>query len=186
MAIPFVEDLTARAFGFNDGPGAILAAIVEESLRAAPSLQDDAADSIAAAIPHVIASATATLRFARDCVDRDRLRVLHLQRIRRFVLENIGEPELDTARIATGVRLSRRYVQELFANESTTLMRWVWQERLARARQLITAAAHMRRQITEIAYTCGFSDVAHFSRAFRREFGVSPRDCRASSQQQSR
>ena len=32
--------------------------------------------------------------------------------------------------------------------------------------------------ITEIAYLLGFSDASNFTRAFRRWFGVSPRDYR--------
>ena len=35
------------------------------------------------------------------------------------------------------------------------------------------------RTITEIAFDCGFSDAAHFSREFRNAFGVSPRQYRA-------
>lgn len=35
------------------------------------------------------------------------------------------------------------------------------------------------RSITEIAFDCGFSDAAHFSREFRNAFGVSPRQYRA-------
>jgi AraC-like DNA-binding protein len=32
--------------------------------------------------------------------------------------------------------------------------------------------------ITEIAYASGFSDLSHFSRAFRRQFGRSASECR--------
>lgn len=35
------------------------------------------------------------------------------------------------------------------------------------------------RSITEIAFDCGFSDAAHFSREFRNAFGLSPRDYRS-------
>ncbi|MCS0493758.1 GlxA family transcriptional regulator [Ancylobacter sp. MQZ15Z-1] len=35
------------------------------------------------------------------------------------------------------------------------------------------------RSITEIAFDCGFSDAAHFSREFRNAFGLSPRQYRA-------
>jgi len=35
------------------------------------------------------------------------------------------------------------------------------------------------KTITEIAFFWGFSDSAHFSRSFRRRFGISPRIFRA-------
>jgi len=34
------------------------------------------------------------------------------------------------------------------------------------------------RGIAQIAYSWGFSDMTHFSRCFRRAFGVSPREYR--------
>lgn len=37
------------------------------------------------------------------------------------------------------------------------------------------------RSITEIAFDCGFSDAAHFSREFRKAFGMSPRQYRRGS-----
>lgn len=36
-------------------------------------------------------------------------------------------------------------------------------------------AASAGRSITEIAYAAGFSDAAHFSRAFQQRFGTTPR-----------
>jgi len=38
-----------------------------------------------------------------------------------------------------------------------------------------------RKSIARIAYGWGFSDMAHFSRCFRRAFGASPREYRQSA-----
>ena len=35
-------------------------------------------------------------------------------------------------------------------------------------------------RVLEVALDCGFGDVSNFNRAFRTEFGLSPRACRAS------
>ena len=51
--------------------------------------------------------------------------------------------------------------------------------RLNYGRQLLTASF---RSITEIAHTTGFSDTAHFSREFRKEFGTPPQQYRRSIQ----
>jgi AraC-like DNA-binding protein len=40
---------------------------------------------------------------------------------------------------------------------------------------------HSHRSIAELAYQVGFSHPSHFSRLFKRRFGMTPRDLRASS-----
>jgi AraC family transcriptional activator of tynA and feaB len=44
---------------------------------------------------------------------------------------------------------------------------------------MLRAADHAGSQIATIAYRCGFSDRAHFARAFRRHFGASPSEWRS-------
>jgi AraC family transcriptional regulator len=47
--------------------------------------------------------------------------------------------------------------------------------RLAHARALLRET---RRPILDIAVACGFVDQSHFTSAFKRAFGVTPRDFR--------
>lgn len=174
-AIPSYRDLTARTITFRSGPGAILAAMVDETFRLTAMLDDRIADSIADAIPLVLASAVAADTPADDARG---VRAMHMQRIRRYALQNLADARLDAAAIGAGVKLSIRYMHELFEGQELSLMKWVWSERLARARRQLTDQARATRQIGEIAYECGFSDVAHFSRVFRREFGMTPSESR--------
>jgi AraC-like DNA-binding protein len=51
--------------------------------------------------------------------------------------------------------------------------------RLARCAADLRSAASDGTGITDIAFRWGFNDSAHFSKAFRAEFGQSPRDYRA-------
>ena len=57
-------------------------------------------------------------------------------------------------------------------------MKWVWRERLERCSRDLVAPVLQARSIGEIAYSWGFSDVAHLSRVFRQRFGMPPRDWR--------
>ncbi|GGY09856.1 hypothetical protein GCM10007160_41410 [Litchfieldella qijiaojingensis] len=52
---------------------------------------------------------------------------------------------------------------------------WLVERRLAWARRLMLDS---RVSLTEVALACGFADAAHFSRAFRAQHGVSPRQWR--------
>jgi AraC-like DNA-binding protein len=48
------------------------------------------------------------------------------------------------------------------------------EERLRRAWRLLSDPQSPDRKIATIAYDCGFNDLSHFNRAFRRRFGETP------------
>lgn len=105
-----------------------------------------------------------------------RMASYHKARIRRYVLENLANPELDVARIAAAAGLSPRYVHRLFADEPLHLMRWIWNERLERCFQVLANPECADPSVSAVAYAWGFNDPSHFSRSFRKRYGVSPRD----------
>jgi AraC-like DNA-binding protein len=43
----------------------------------------------------------------------------------------------------------------------------------------------MHRMIGEIAFSWGFSDLSHFSRRFRDQFGMTPSEARRNRQEQN-
>jgi AraC-like DNA-binding protein len=57
-------------------------------------------------------------------------------------------------------------------------MRYLWQARLERAGLLLRTRGAHDSSIQEIAWQCGFTTAAHFSRLFKRQYGVSPSDFR--------
>lgn len=111
----------------------------------------------------------------QDCLQQSLVRK---DRIKRVVLDKLRDPDLGVETIAAAVGLSPRQVHRAFADEGTSLMRWVWVRRLEQCYRELRQDESGRRSISDIAYTWGFNDQAHFSRAFRRHFGLSPRDAR--------
>lgn len=106
------------------------------------------------------------------------LRAYHLGRVKRYALAHLHLPALDVDYIAAGVGLSPRYIHRLFESEPLPPMRWVMKARLERAyAQLKT---NPRQSVSNIAYAWGFSDHAHFTRSFRKQFGLSPSEVRSS------
>jgi AraC-like DNA-binding protein len=101
-----------------------------------------------------------------------------LKRCKSFIEAELNSPHLSVERIASRMGCSPRYVFRAFEAERTTPMQYVWEERLTRARQDLMSAAHAEHSITDIAFSLGFSSSAHFSRAFRGRFEMSPRDFR--------
>jgi AraC family transcriptional regulator, positive regulator of tynA and feaB len=111
-----------------------------------------------------------------DCIQRS---FHHQGRVKAFALRNLRNPELSVEVIAESVGLSPRQVHRLFAHEEMSLMRWVWVQRLEQCYRELLQDGSGQRTISEIAYAWGFNDQAHFSRTFRKHFGVSPRHLRA-------
>lgn len=73
-----------------------------------------------------------------------------------------------------GVSLSS-LKRKLLADTGHTPLQFLNERRLRRALDLLNST---HRSIGEIAHTCGFSDQAHMSRAFKKRFRHSPRDHR--------
>jgi AraC-like DNA-binding protein len=101
--------------------------------------------------------------------------------LRRAVIEHIrhhlADTELRTSSIARALKISSRSVQTVFERLATTTSGFILEQRLARAGECLVREPG-GKSITELAYDCGFSDSAYFSRCFKRHFGVTPRDYR--------
>lgn len=111
----------------------------------------------------------------RDCAQQS---LYQKDRIKKAVQLNLRDPELDVDLIAESVGLSPRQVHRLFSDEGMSLMRWVWVQRLEQCYRELAQDDSGKRSISDVAYAWGFNDQAHFSRAFRKHFGISPRDLR--------
>ncbi len=101
--------------------------------------------------------------------------------LRRAVLEhirqNLADSELRTSSIARALNVSARSVQNVFERRAITASGFILEQRLARAAERLIREP-CRQSITELAFDCGFSDSAYFSRCFSRRFGVAPREYR--------
>jgi len=99
------------------------------------------------------------------------------QRIMAFIDAQLTDPLLKTSSIADAMGVSARTVQNVFATMRTTPSGHIQKLRLERAARLL-ANTERPASITEIAFDCGFNDSAYFTRCFRHQFGLSPREFR--------
>ncbi|WP_369370015.1 helix-turn-helix domain-containing protein [Promicromonospora sp. Populi] len=95
-----------------------------------------------------------------------------------FVRENAAEPTLDVDGIARRHYVSRRRLYDLFEALGTTPGEHLRAVRLRAAAERLADPADLRT-VADIGYACGFDDATTFTRAFRRVFGVTPREFRA-------
>lgn len=105
------------------------------------------------------------------------VREAHLTRIESFVRRNLSDAELDPETIAGACGISTRYLHQLFRDTNQTLGSWMRDQRLAAARETLTDRAN-KQSLAEIAYAHGFGDQAQFSRSFKAQFGLAPKDYR--------
>jgi AraC-like DNA-binding protein len=156
----------------------VLADVVRSVARHADDLSDDMAGGLSVVLVGLLASVVSVLPDSLRMMP-SRLELFHKARIKRFVREHLRDPALDVDMVSQGVGLSTRYIHKLFSSEPERLMKWVWAERIEGACKEIEKTALRRKAISHIAFSWGFSGPAHFSRSFRKRYGVSPIEYRA-------
>ena len=101
-----------------------------------------------------------------------------LDRVCQTIERRFHDPGLTPARVAESEGISERYLQKLFEGTGENFSLYLRERRLQRAAADLASPAEASLSVSEIAFRCGFSDAAHFSRAFRDRFGMTPRDFR--------
>lgn len=102
-----------------------------------------------------------------------------LQQILRYIDAHLAEPTLSPVEVASAVGISLRHLHRVFSATDSTMGDYVRCRRLEQCRKDIMDSRLRARTITEIAFSWGFSDAAHFSHAFRKQFGTSARAFRS-------
>lgn len=106
-------------------------------------------------------------------------RMHNISAINVFIAENLHDVTLDAETISENLRLSVNYMNRLLAEENLSLMKLVWRFRLEEAKKLLLRPGMHETQLAEIAWLCGFSNQSHFSQAFKKHFGLTPGQMRA-------
>lgn len=96
-----------------------------------------------------------------------------LRNIQSWLVAHLQDPDLDVPAIACRHAVSVRTLNRLFAQDGTTVGKWLLQKRLQHSYRLLTTGKVNR--ITDAAYASGFKDLSHFSHAFHQAFGMAPR-----------
>jgi AraC family transcriptional regulator, carnitine catabolism transcriptional activator len=93
----------------------------------------------------------------------------------RLMQQHIEDP-LGVDDLARLIGVTRRQLERLFSTHlGQTPARFYAGQRLERARELLRQTD---MGVLDVALACGFGSAAHFSRAYRVQFGLSPKDDR--------
>jgi AraC-like DNA-binding protein len=119
----------------------------------------------------------------RDAADVARNRGMGAARLKAaktYIAENLHHRDISIVTVAAHLGMTPRHLQRLFENEGTTFSAFLLGRRLARAYRMLCGPQSGQKQVSTIAYDVGFGDLSHFNRSFRRLYGATPMDVRAS------
>lgn len=105
-------------------------------------------------------------------------RMAKLMAIKADIAANITSPDLSLAWLAARHAMNPRALRNLFYGEGTNITDYILNMRLERAHSMLLSADNRNSSIISVAMEAGFEDISWFNRAFRRRFGMTPRDTR--------
>ncbi len=93
-----------------------------------------------------------------------------------YICRNLDHPELGPNLIANEFHISTRYLHLLFAEKGLSVCHYILDKRLEQCRRQLSKQNLVKDSITSIAYQWGFSDSAHFSKVFKKKYGITPKE----------
>lgn len=163
------ERLAGVSLGAQTGLKTVLGQLMKEASGCAALIQSPSAASWAAASMLDLLASLIDLHEGRQ--PQSSTQALYM-RACAYMEQHLHDAELTVARVAQVERVSMRTLARAFAAQGTTPARHLWQKRLEASYREIAGGAV--RKVSEAAMNCGFSDFSHFSRSFKKAFGVSP------------
>lgn len=180
LVLPLVRgaDIHGQVVGTRHGVAALVAGWVRQFLRQLPALTaDEARHAVAAMLPLLCEAHSGRAAEGAPVLGA---RELLLRRMLAFIDSHRDDPDLSPEVLCSHFGLTRRQLYTAFgaADEGPAA--------LIRRRRLAAARAELVLQpgtpVAQVAYGCGFASVSDFGRAFRREYGLSPSELRASAE----
>jgi AraC-like DNA-binding protein len=98
--------------------------------------------------------------------------------ILRYIDQHLPDPALSVSHIAAVHRISKRYLHWLFRDQSVTVNELIILKRLEGCQRDLSSLGGAHLQVGQIAYAWGFSNISHFSKRYRAQYGESPTETR--------
>jgi AraC-like DNA-binding protein len=158
--------------------GSVLGDFMLALERHLPSLTASDLPRLAEAAGGLIAACVAP-SMERIAEARSQIDFGRMERLRQMVRKHLRSPTLGPESLCRLVGVSRSHLYRMLEG-SGGAARYIQRQRLLEAHRVLCDAA-IARPIFAIAEDFCFEDASSFSRAFRREFGLSPSDVRSAA-----
>lgn len=164
----------------SGGAGALVAGYLRDFWsRSQQELSPQLTTRFADIALQMIASAYAGIPDARP--ERSSRLTEHRIRIRTYIEEHLRDADLTPKSIAEALRITPGYLHRIFSDSNESIARYMLRRRLEECHRNLSDCMQSGRSITHIAFEHGFNSLPHFSRVFRKHFGVTPSELRQRS-----
>jgi AraC family transcriptional activator of tynA and feaB len=173
--LPWADDLCNLSLNWDDSTRGTARALIG-ALRA--SLELDQFDAVGPHLAQAVLALLSTMRTETASSKPSVAAALWQRQVADCISRQFFNPALSVSTIAQELKVSARYLQRICEGGESPGER-LRQFRLRKAAERLRNSPWKERSITEICYSCGFSNSSHFSTEFRRFYGVTPRQYRA-------
>jgi AraC-like DNA-binding protein len=164
-----LEQLRAQQVSAREGAGRLSHDLVVSAFSQAPALSPGCELQVAEALLDLVLLPF----FSESCLKRSGREALTC-RIKTLIHENLRDPELSIERLSSALDCTKRYLHMSFADESTTITGYIWQERLEKCLRELEFGQKSGKTVTDIAFSWGFSSSSHFAHLFKKRYGIPP------------
>ncbi|MCW5736108.1 MAG: helix-turn-helix transcriptional regulator [Enhydrobacter sp.] len=170
---PFLDAAVGNPLG---GPrGALLADFMRMVKASLPTLSDEEASRLKGAVQAMLAACLTSSSCAVERAERPIAATL-MQRVRRAVARHLYSPSLGMTKLCREAATSRSQLYRLLKDQGGVAL-YIQRRRLSESFAILCDTSH-DFSIGRVAEMLCFADASGFSRAFRREFGVTPKEVR--------
>ncbi|UFZ04145.1 helix-turn-helix domain-containing protein [Bradyrhizobium ontarionense] len=162
------EKMAAYKLSARSGTGRIAHDVTHAAFDEANRLSPNSAASVAESLIDLL---LLPLREADRMLDRAGPEAVYV-RAQAFIREHLRDPDLCIDEISASLGCTKRYLHMVFSDRGMTVSDYIWRARLQHCRQELETQSG--KTITDVAFSWGFSSSSHFSRVFRKYFGVMP------------
>jgi AraC-like DNA-binding protein len=173
-----VAGLGGVRFGGDRGAAALLASLASEAVAHLDDYGPAEGARVGTALVDLLTAALAARLDRRDDLPPDSRRRALLAGIHAFIEQRLGDPGLSPGVVAAAHHLSVRSLHKLFETQPTSAAGWIRRRRLERCRRDLLDPALRILPVSAIGARWGLPSPAHFNRAFRAAYGVTPGEYR--------
>ena len=180
LALPpgSADRVTAVAIAADQGTGALASPVLRRVVLDLETYRPASAARLSTVMMDLVTTAVAERAGHAESLQIESRERTLLLRIYAFIEQNLGEMDLSPGIVAAAHHVSVRYLHRLFEAQDTTVAAWIRQRRLERCRRDLADPALVAVPVSAVAARWGLPDSAHFSRLFRRAYGLPPAEYR--------
>jgi len=167
-----------RRLAADTGPARVLSGMLRSIAEMGNDVTEEELRPVELALPEFLLASLLSDAPSRALGGAAGMRAALLERIFQTIEMRLSDPNLNYQQIASEHGISPRYLQKLFESIDDSFGHYVKVRRLERCRLDLRSPLHAQKSISDILFQWGFNDSASFSRAFREQYGVSPREYR--------